>query len=98
MKRLTKIEKLDQEFPGLAGNVRKWFARGVSCEKIAALLSEQYQISLTPSPVGSFRSRRWVPEQEELREKTIETLAAQEVARCQEITAAMDAKIAGEVK
>jgi len=98
MKRLTKIEQLDQRFPGLADQVRKWFAQGISAEKIAALLFEQYQVSLSATPVSSFRSRRWVPEQERLKDKKIAALAALEVAREQEITASMASPVPGEVK
>ena len=98
MKRLTKIEKLDQQFPGLADDVRKWFAQGISCEKIAELLFERYQVSLSAAPIGSFRCRRWVPEQDLLQEKRIETLAAQEAAREREIKAALAGAAPGEVK
>jgi len=38
MTKLTKIEQLDQRFPGLADQVRKWFAQGFSAEKISVLL------------------------------------------------------------
>ncbi len=46
MKILTKIEKLDQTFPGLADDVRQWFGQGISAKKITALLFERYQVSL----------------------------------------------------
>jgi hypothetical protein len=98
MKTLTKIEKLDQRFPGLADNVRKWFAQGVSAKKIAVLLFQQYQVSLSPTPVGSFRSRRWVPEQELLRERKIAARAALEVSRELEITASLASEVPGEVE
>ncbi|MDR3677323.1 MAG: hypothetical protein P4N24_17680 [Acidobacteriota bacterium] len=97
MKHLTKIEQLDGRYPGLADKVRKWFAQGISAKQIVGLLFEQYQISLSPTPVSSFRSRRWVPEQELLRDKRISAMAAMEVAREQEIRASMVARVAGEM-
>ncbi len=98
MKKLTKIEQLDQRFPGLADNVRKWFAQGVSAEKIAALLFERYQVSLSPTPISSFRSRRWVPEQDRVREEKIAAMVALEVASEQAIAASMASPLPGEVK
>lgn len=98
MSKLTKLEKVDQQLPGLADDVRKWFAQGISCTRIAALIAERYPISLSRTPVARFRARRWVPEQERLREKRIELLAAQELAREQAIRDSMLAEVAGGVK
>jgi|SRR5271157_5041427 len=98
MKKLTKIEQLDQRFPGLADNVGKWFAQGFSAEKIVALLFDEYHISLSKTPVSSFRSRRWVPEQDLLRDRKIAALVALEVSREQEIRASMASRLPGEVK
>jgi hypothetical protein len=98
MTKLTKIEQLDQRFPGLADQVRKWFAQGFSAEKISVLLFEQYRLSLSPTPISSFRSRRWVPEQELFREKRIAALVDQEVSREREIRASMASEVPGEVK
>jgi hypothetical protein len=89
VKQLTKIEQLDERFPGLADNVRKWFAQGITAEKIVGLLFEQYQVSVTTSPISSFRSRRWAPERERIAEQRIAALVALEVAREQEIKASM---------
>ncbi len=89
MKQLTKIEQLDTRFPGLADNVRKWFAQGITSEQIVGLLFEHYQVSVTTSPISSFRSRRWAPERERIEERRIAALVALEVTREQEIRASM---------
>jgi hypothetical protein len=95
MKRLTKIEQLDQRIPGLAENVKKWFSQGISSEQIAVLLYNHYRVVLTSSPVSSFRSRRWVPEQELLEDKKLSILAALEVAHEQEVRASMAVQARG---
>jgi hypothetical protein len=97
-KTLTKIEILDQQFPGLADQLRQWFCQGVSAEKIAARMFERYQLSVSPTTVGSFRSRRWVREQQLLQKRKIEILAAAEVAREQAIRASLAAKTPGDVQ
>jgi hypothetical protein len=93
MRPLTKIEQLDHTHPGLADSVRNWFAQGITAEKIVELLFEQYHVSVTTSPISSFRSRRWAPERERVQEKRIEALAALEVARELEIKASMASPI-----
>jgi hypothetical protein len=98
MKKLTKIEELDQRFPGLADKVKMWFAQGIPARKIAELLFEQYKVSVSATPISSFRSRRWVPEQELLREKRLAALAAREVSREQAIKASLASEVPGEVK
>ncbi len=100
MNKLTKIELLDQQFPGLANEVRKWFAQGISCEKVGVLLAQRYPLPapLPHSTVGRFRSHRWVPEMELLRQKKIEAWAAQEVAREREIKMELACKARGEVE
>jgi hypothetical protein len=89
MKQLTKIEQLDQSFPGLADDVRMWFGQGITAEQIVKLLFEKHHVSVTVSPISSFRHRRWAPERERIQEKRIEALAALEVEREQEIKASM---------
>jgi len=89
MKQLTKIEQLDAQFPGLADHVRNWFARGVTSEQIVALLFEKYQVSLTTSPISSFRNKRGARERERREEARITALVALEVAREEEIKASM---------
>lgn len=100
MTKLTKVELLDRQFPGLADQVRRWFVAGHSCVKVAELLRHQYgeAARLGQSTVGSFRVKRWVPEREMLREKKISILAAQEVAQEREIKAALACKARGEVE
>ena len=87
--RLTMIEKLDAQFPGLADEVRKRFAEGVPAHKIAEQILEKYQVAISASTVSSFRCRRWVPEQKRLQEKRLDALVARELAREQELTAEM---------
>jgi len=89
MKQLTKIEQLDARFPGLADDVRNWFAKGVTSEQIVALLFEKYRVSLTTSPISSFRNKRWARERERIEEARISALVALEVAREEEIKASM---------
>ena len=100
MIKLTKIERLDQQFPGLADQVRNWFTQGISCEKVAVLLAERYPLAapVGHSTVGSFRRKRWVGEMELLREKKIAVWAAQEVAREREIKAAFACPAGGDVE
>ena len=98
MKRLTKIEILDQQFPGLADEVRKWFAQGISCKKIAELLFDRYGVSHSNSPVETFRARRWVTEQRLLQEKKIAALVVREIAREKAVRDSLTAGASGEVK
>ena len=95
-KQLTRIERLDAQIPGLAEQVGTWFAQGLPVRRVAVLLFERYHLSLPPRTVGNFRARRWVPEQERLREKRLEALAAQEVAREREVRAALAFEVSGD--
>jgi hypothetical protein len=79
--RLTKIEELDAQHPGLADQVRNWLAQGVTVARIADLLFDRYHVSLSKHTVGRFRKRRWVPEQDLLRERRVTALVEREVAR-----------------
>ncbi len=88
-KDLTKIEILDRRHPGLADNIRDWFSQGISTRKVLALVRERYPLELSRNPIALFRARVWAPEQELLRQKKIEARAAQEVAREQEVKAAL---------
>jgi ribulose bisphosphate carboxylase small subunit len=95
MKQLTKIEQLDHTYPGLADSVRNWFNQGITAEQIVVLLSEEYHVSVTVSPISRFRRKRWAPERERIEEKRIEALAALEVARAQKIRESMAFPIPG---
>ena len=79
MIRLTRIEKLDHQYPGLADSVKDWFYQGFSAEKVKDLLHEKYGISVARADIGFFRTERWVPEMELVREKRIAALAAQDM-------------------
>ncbi len=89
-KRLSTVEILDQRFPGLADQLRQWMSEGIPCRQIAELVFERYQVRLSKSALGRFRTRRWAPEQERLREKMVEAHAAQELEREREIHSALD--------
>ncbi|MGD0221757.1 MAG: hypothetical protein ABSF71_05430 [Terriglobia bacterium] len=78
---LTKIEKLDQRFPGLAARVRTWFDQGISVLKIVDLLREHYGVSVPKSTVGNFRAWRWVPDREALNRAHAKLQAALELSR-----------------
>ncbi len=81
MKKLTKIERFDQRIPGLADQVKVWFDQGVTALRVSELLRQQYSIPVTESTAGSFRTRRWVPEQDRLCEQRLATLADAEISR-----------------
>jgi hypothetical protein len=98
MRQITRIEELDVQYPGLADEVRTWFSQGIAAAKVAALLFEKYGVRVQPTTVGSFRSRRWVREQQLLQKRKIEILAAAEVAREQAIKASLASTLPGEMK
>jgi len=98
MKRLTKIEKLDFQFPGLADQLGEWFAQGIGVREIPRLLLEKYNISISATPVAKFRCHFWVPEQEMLREKRLNALAELQAAHEQALRASLAAEVAGQVK
>jgi hypothetical protein len=98
MLRLTKIEKLDQQFPGLAADVRRWFAQGIPAKKIPPLVAEKYAVLPTKSSITRFRFLRWAPEQRRLQEKRIALLAAREVTREEAVRVAMTRDRPGEAK
>lgn len=80
MKRLSKIEKLDQQFPGLADKVRVWFNLGLSAPKVADLLRAQYAVSVPRTTIGYFRATRWVRERQLKQQEQIAAQAAQQIA------------------
>lgn len=86
---LTKIEKLDAQYPGLADSIRKWFLQGIPMQEISELLREHYKLAISTFPIAKFRAKRWVPEQRLLREKKIEARAAQEVADERQVKASV---------
>jgi hypothetical protein len=78
---LTHIEKLDQQFPGLAAQVRAWFAEGVPVLRVVELLQAQYGVSVPKSTIGNFRVRRWAREQEARLQALVKNRAARELTR-----------------
>jgi hypothetical protein len=81
MKMLTKIEQLDQRFPGLADKVRLWFDRGVPMREVSKLLFQQYTVSVPRATLGNFRARRWVREREARTRAEVKRRAALEILR-----------------
>ena len=73
---LTDIEKLDGKHLGLAFAVKTWFAQGVICEDIPALLLEKFGVTVSAAAVKCYRIKRWVPEQEFLAMRIATTKAA----------------------
>ncbi len=94
-RRLTKIEKLDHDYPGLADQVREWFAQGVAVRQVPKLVFAKYNLRITETPVARFRSRRWVQEQELMQEKRIEALIARLYAHDDEIALALAQQLHG---
>ena len=100
MKQLTRIEKLDQQFPGLAVRVKVWFDKGVEVRKVVELLREHYQVDVPRSTVGNFRAHRWVPDlrareiASAKREAALEMCRELEMKDCpQAPTASLQAKV-----
>jgi hypothetical protein len=85
MKQLTRIEKLDQQYPGLADQVRRWFALGVHVRKVSELLHEHYHVSVPQATVANFRAHRWVRELEARDAESARRGAAVEICRELEI-------------
>ncbi len=83
LKRLTKIEKLDHDYPGLADQLREWFLQGIAVRKIPGLVLEKYQLHISETPVARFRRRRWVREHEMAMQQRIQVLVEEQIA-CEE--------------
>jgi len=90
---LTTIERLDADHPGLLTAVRMWFDKGISCEKISALLLANYQVQVKPSTVGHYRSTRWKPEKENTRECRITFKALTEARSDKDLDEAAKARL-----
>jgi ribulose bisphosphate carboxylase small subunit len=95
MRQLTKIEQLDQPFPGLANQVRAWFDLGMTAQRVAQLLREQYQVSVPRTTVGNFRTRRWARERELQQARRAEAVVTAEFARMQKMKAASGSNFRG---
>jgi hypothetical protein len=94
-KEMTKIHKLEQHFPGLADQVRKWFDTGIPCIQVVQLLREQYGVSVPRWTVGYFRTKFWARERERMEARLIELAAIAEFNRLQEMKAASGANFQG---
>ena len=69
---LTKVEKLDGHFPGLATEARILFDRGVSAAKTAEILRNHFPAEeLSASNLSHFRKSRWIPQKEKAAEKLV---------------------------
>jgi len=78
MPQRTRIERLDQEHPGLADQVRAWFDQARTVKQVSALIQAHYGVFVWPDVVGNFRRVRWVREREEAREKRLTAAALAE--------------------
>jgi hypothetical protein len=63
---LTKLEKLEGQFPGIATEARQLLDQGVSGSKVAAILSAHFPVTLTESTVRCFRVKRWGPQKDKV--------------------------------
>ncbi len=79
--RLTKIEMLDHQYPGLADQLRQWFLQGIAVRQIPRLVLEKYELHISETPVARFRRRRWVREQEMAMQQRIQVLVEEQIAR-----------------
>jgi hypothetical protein len=91
--RLTTVERLDADYPGLLTAVRTWFDKGISCEKISALLLANYHVQVKPNTVGYYRSTRWKPEKENTRECRITFQALTEARSDKDLDEAAKARL-----
>ncbi len=82
-RRLTKIEMLDHQYPGLADQMRQWFLHGIPVRTIPRLVFEKYKLSISATPVARFRRRRWVREHEMAMQQRIQVLVEEQIA-CEE--------------
>ena len=78
---MTRIERLDERNPGLAGQIRKWFDQGISVRAVAELLRERYQVTLPENTIGYFRTTRWARERLERKERQTDVAASAEFER-----------------
>jgi hypothetical protein len=91
----TRIDKLDQRFPGLGDQVRKWFNLGIPCIRVVQLLEELYGVSVPRWTVGYFRTKFWARERERDEARQIHAEATQAFNRLQALKAAAGANFQG---
>ena len=95
---MTKIEQLDQSFPGLADQVRIWFDLGRTAQQVAQLLQEQYQVSVPRTTVGNFRTQRWARERALRQKRESRAAATAAFNQLQEMKAASGPNFQGVAK
>ena len=78
---LTKIEQLDQRFPGLPDQVRDWFYQGASVREVSELLFLQYDVYVPRTTVRSFRARRCARELDFFRQERMTAAATEALMR-----------------
>lgn len=61
--RLTRVEQLDAQHPGLANDVKKWFSEGLAAGSIAEEVRKKYGAVMRPTTLGRYRICRWLFEQ-----------------------------------
>jgi hypothetical protein len=59
--RLTAVERLDAEHPGLERDVKDMFRRGIPERKIPSLLRKEYGVFVPAPQIWKYRKKRWVP-------------------------------------
>lgn len=91
----TKIKQLDQRFPGLADQVKKWFDLGMTSQQVVQLLREQYAVSVSRWAVGYFRTRYWARPRELEEARQSEAAATAAFNRLQEMKATSGAGFQG---
>ena len=74
--KLTDVEKLDGQFPGLAYEVKSGFDQGLTAAKVAECISKRFPVQVTKRKIQSYRSKRWVPDKKKLEEAALAAQAA----------------------
>lgn len=67
---LTKLEKLDGQFPGMATEARMLLDQGIPMAETARILSAHFPVPVTEGIVRSFRLKRWGPSKDKVEEGT----------------------------
>jgi hypothetical protein len=78
---LTRIEQLDQRFPGLADQVTDWFIQGASVREVSELLFLQYNVFVPRTTVSSYRARRCARMLEFFRQERMTAAATEALMR-----------------
>ena len=92
MARLTKIEVLDAEHPGLEDDVCRWLTQGMTAAQVAGRLLEERRLPNLNSAVSAYRKKRWVPMRRRIQKqkeaRIVDLELAQELAVRRSLSAA----------